>query len=470
MSTSSPAWQSHYHIILLHPMEPRILMLPGQGGWSLPHFRREERDHMNHAEPIIKAMQEQFGIHTTVLYCAYHYIDRENKHQANAIYVLENRNPAWVPPPGGKWVGREALADLAITIPGQRKVIDTCLRESEEHAIPALRSPWARRGWFDLVELWIREQLARLNCTIIAPIEQVKTWGISCVLRIPTTNGNIYFKVIPTSFMQEQVPASSPVNSKPPLLFAHEPMLTQALAVLYPRNMPTALAVDRERCWMLLADLGSELYENPDKTAWRNALRVYGQLQVGAANQIETLFAAGCLDRRLDVLERQIDPLLSDKDTLSGLGKGRIEQLRASAPKLKAMCRELASYAVPQTLVHGDLHAGNIALRNDNPIYFDWTDGCVAHPFFDVITFLENVDNPAEQIHLRDVYLSQWTDYEPMERLLEAFKLGAILGAVHQAVSYQHIIAHMEGMSKVELRGGASYWLRVLLQLLAETV
>jgi hypothetical protein len=83
-----------------------------------------------------------------------------------------------------------------------------------------------------------------------------------------------------------------------------------------------------------------------------------------------------------------------------------------------------------------------------------------------VLTFLENVDDPSERMHLRDVYLSQWTDYEPVERLIEAFQLSQMLSAVHQAVSYQHIMAHVEGTSKAEMRGSASYWLRILLQTL----
>lgn len=255
-----------------------------------------------------------------------------------------------------------------------------------------------------------------------------------------------------------------------PLLFTHEPMLIQSLAAWYPQNMPRLLAMERERCWMLLADFGTELYDHPNKTTWEKALEVYGQMQVAATQRIDSLFAVGCLDRRLHILATQIDPLLNDEDVLADLNRSEIEQLRTHGPQLKIMCHQLAHYAIPQTLVHGDLHSGNIAVQNDNYIYFDWTDCCVAHPFFDVLTFLENVDDPVERIRLRDTYLVQWTDYASIEYLREVFPLSQMLATIHQAVSYWHIMAHVESTSKQEMRGGATYWLRILLQLLAATV
>ena len=125
----------------------------------------------------------------------------------------------------------------------------------------------------------------------------------------------------------------------------------------------------------------------------------------------------------------------------------------------------MANCAIPQTLVHGDLHTGNIAVLHDNYTFFDWSDGCVAHPFFDVLTFMENIDDLVEQTRFRDIYLAQWTDYASIAYLREIFPLSQILATIHQAVSYQHMIAHMEGTSKQAMRGGATYWLRILLQL-----
>ena len=379
MTTTSPACQSRYHLILLHPTESRILLLPEQNSWILPSFHKVELTHMSDAHLIIDTMQRELDIDAIVLYCAHHHIDSEHARQ-ELIYVLEIRHPSWITPEGSQWVGHDTLAHLELTHPEQRKVITACLHESEK--IPPLRPPWARKGWFAITEHWIQEQLARLNYTIVAPVLQMRTWSISCVLRVPTTNGYVYLKAILNSFTHASTPTySSDTTGILPLFFTHEPMLIQSLAAWYPQNMPRLLAMERERCWMLLADFGTELYKNPNKTALERALEVFSQMQVAATQRIDSLFAAGCLDRRLHILATQIDPLLNDEDVLADLNRSEIEQLRAHRSQLKTMCHELANYAIPQTLVHGDLHSGNIAVQNDNFIYFDWTDCCVAHPF-----------------------------------------------------------------------------------------
>lgn len=161
--------------------------------------------------------------------------------------------------------------------------------------------------------------------------------------------------------------------------------------------------------------------------------------------------------------------MLGDEEVVADLSSREVEQLRALGPDLKILCHQLANDAIPQTLVHGDLHPGNIAVQNGTPIYFDWTDACVAHPFFDVLTFLDTVDDPVWQRRLHDSYLVQWTDYASLECLREVFARSQLLATIHQAVSYRHIMAPVEGPSKQAIRGGATYWLRKLLQLVAET-
>lgn len=468
MSTSPLIWQSHYYLIVLHSTESRILLLHEQNSWLLPSFRTAEPAHISNAYLIMKTILRQPGIDAIVLYCASNHVDRENSQQ-ELIYVLEIRHPYWIPPADSQWVGNDTLNRLELMLPEQRTIIASSLHESEE--IPLLRPSWARRGWLALAETWIHEQLAHLNYAIIAPIEQVKIWSVSCVLRVQTTIGNVYFKANLDRDMQSNIPIL-PTDKRVilPLLFAHEQLLIQSLAELYPQNIPALLAMDRERCWMLLAEFGTQLYAHSNKIVWEKALEVYAKMQVAAIKHVDTLLAEGFLDRRLHILEAQIDPLLHDKDALADLNRNEIEQLLAYGPQLKIMCHQLLNCAVPQTLVHGDLHTGNIAVQNDNFIYFDWSDGCVAHPFFDVLTFMENIDDPVEQIRFRDSYLVQWTDYASIEYLREIFPLSQILATIHQAVSYQHMVAHMEGTSKQAMRGGLTYWMRILLQLWTKTV
>jgi aminoglycoside phosphotransferase (APT) family kinase protein len=118
---------------------------------------------------------------------------------------------------------------------------------------------------------------------------------------------------------------------------------------------------------------------------------------------------------------------------------------------------------VPQTLVHGDLHTGNVALIEGKMLFFDWTDACIAHPFFDVMLTINWEEDAEIQVRLRDQYLSLWTAYEPMARLLELWSLAHPLFALHHAISYQHIVAGLEATAKHELIAWPSYWLRKVL-------
>ena len=143
-----------------------------------------------------------------------------------------------------------------------------------------------------------------------------------------------------------------------------------------------------------------------------------------------------------------------------------IEKLRALAPKFQAMCERLAEDAIPQTLVHGDFHSGNIIVNDGSYLFFDWTDACIAHPFFDLPTLFED-DFPdgasVERAHLEDTYLRTWAAYGPVEKLREAFTQGYTLGMVHQAISYQQIIASLEPAAKRDLDHGLRFWLLRLL-------
>jgi hypothetical protein len=246
-------------------------------------------------------------------------------------------------------------------------------------------------------------------------------------------------------------------------LFVNEAVLLSRLAGSYPAHIPKPLRIDPERRWMLLADFGQPMVEKASLADKETLFRTFGQIQIEAAAQVEALLAMGCLDRRLDKLTTQIEPLLNDPEATIELDEVEREHLHRLIPNLKARCEQLAGYGVPQTLVHGDLHTGNVALIEGKMLFFDWTDACIAHPFFDVMLTINWEEDAEIQVRLRDQYLSLWTAYEPMARLLELWSLAHPLFALHHAISYQHIVAGLEATAKHELIAWPSYWLRKVL-------
>lgn len=117
-------------------------------------------------------------------------------------------------------------------------------------------------------------------------------------------------------------------------------------------------------------------------------------------------------------------------------------------------------------MLHGDFHAGNIIVRDGAYLVFDWTDACIAHPFLDLVTIIDNDDSEsmtdAERNTLSDAYLEEWAAYAPMDTLREAARIAMLLGALHQAGSYKLIIASLEDAARWEFGWAIAQWLRPL--------
>lgn len=444
-----------YYNIIPHSTEPGLLMQRVNKGWSLPHFI-PSKNHFAHAYLINEAMQQQLGIDVTVLSCIYNDLDPV-LNRVNRVFALENHSPDWQPPAQYRWIDKYELNKLALAVPEHYPILLAWFKEIEDPKIRSQRVPWGRMGWYKKATAWIYEQLNNLSITPISPIEQLRSWSTSCILRLNTTAGNIYFKAIPIALQ-------------------NEPLFTQNLAQYYPENTPYLLSIDPEQRWILMQDFaGAPLSEKADISYWEEALRLFAKIQINSVDRVENLLSLGWPDRRTNKLLFDIELLLGDTEALLAgdfiiIEESDVEELRTLIPQFKAMCEELASYNLPQTLVHGDFWAKNVVVTdtNRNYIYFDWPNSAIAHPFFDIVNFLyiEKYvpDFPEVRTHLRNIYLEQWTSYEPMERLLQAFELCQTLGILYQAITYYQIVSQLEPLAKWEIEVAVPLCLEKLLK------
>src|SRR5438477_2563449 len=123
---------------------------------------------------------------------------------------------------------------------------------------------------------------------------------------------------------------------------------------------------------------------------------------------------------------------------------------RRSMPR-SMTCRSCARYGVPETLLHGDFHRGNVATSGGRTMLVDWTDGCVGHPFFDLATALP--DDGKHRETLLSAYLEGWAELTPIAQLRDAFTIADCLACLHHAVSYQRILDGIEPGERWELGG-----------------
>ncbi len=443
------------HLFLIIPHAQNLLLLPSTEGWRLPSVRAEGNLWFSDTLQVSEKLRQELGLDFafTLLRNASHRED-DVARLGQDFLVLEVHSPLLSPPLGGSWISSQEILELALALPEERSLLLTYFSELTEQAIPAQRAPWARVGWFQVARAWMEAELVRLGYEQSGAVEQVRNWCLSCVLRVPTQSGMIYYKAA----------ADLP-------LFVNEPLFVAKIATLFPGSIPMPLSLDVEREWMLMADFGKSLRDQgKGEHDFAPVLSAYGRLQCQSAAHVEELIASSGHDRRLLILASQIDLLLTHPLSQSVLELAEWESVQQLAPQLKALCVKLGEYNLPNTLLHGDLHMGNVAGRDGAYLFFDWTDGCVGHPFIDMLHVYFYEDSEAEQVRLRDAYLAQWEAYEPRERLLEAWKIAKPLSALHQAVSYLSIVENLEPMVRAEIIHGLSDFLRCMLASLSKEV
>ncbi len=294
--------------------------------------------------------------------------------------------------------------------------------------LPKLEIPWAKPGWFDEAEVWIQEQIQCHGLKAIAPIEVVKNWALAIILRVATTEGMIYFK------------ASSP-------LFAQEAEFTGILAQRYRQNIPEVLATSPDKSWILMRELEGELLENMgDICHWEAALHQWAKFQILAIEHRSDLIACGWVDLGVEHIAKTLDGLFDPSLRLprnygKKLANRELLQLLPFVPKLQKVLEELRELNIPDTLVHGDLSPRNIYLRDQGFVYFDWSDTCISHPFFDLIRFLYEISKDLPDVtdarsRIRNAYLAPWTIYAPMEQLVSTFEFAsATLVSLYETIS-----------------------------------
>jgi hypothetical protein len=300
---------------------------------------------------------------------------------------------------------------------------------------------WTQRSWLAQASHWIEHELYQKGIKRINPIQQLRVRHWSIVLQVPTNVGNVYFKAV--------IPE-----------LAHEAALTQFLSHQHPHCTPEVLAIDGERGWLLMAEGGvtfrDTLKTEDDIQYWEHLLRIYAKLQQDSVKSVNNFLEMGVPDRRLVGLPARFQQLLTDAEILgidhsSGINLTEYQCLQSKVDLLDKICGQLATFSIPETLHHGDLHDGNTFLSNERYIFFDWGDSSITHPFFSLHSTyscltrrfkLGRDSNCFKQ--LRRYYLREWTEYETEERLEEAFGLAQKLSPILAVLRWLPVLSTMD--------------------------
>jgi hypothetical protein len=417
-----------YRVLLPHPLESRLLMIHVHGDWRLPEWDEPTAHPWQVADHVNRAVAARFGMETTVLRCVSARTDPESG-RARRVYELENHSAPHDMVPASTWIGRAELPMLPIADPDTRELIaEWFSRDAGE--LPVRGTAWMQRGWYIEALAWAAARLSERGMTTHATPDQLRSSERSFVMRIATDQGICYFKAVPP-------------------VYGHEPELAHWLALAYPDHFPDVLAIEPARGWLLERAVPADalpLDEVREEEEWYRAVRRLAEIQVECSTRTQELSALGCPHRGLEILARRIPRLCADAGAFllgepCGLSRTEITRVAALAPTLLALCEELASYAIPDSIEHGDLVASTVFSSFGGPIFVDWSNASLSHPFFTVSRIMSEAVSlvPAtsreSRRRLRDSYLLPWAAAAPHQTLVRAFEIARVLAPVHQAAT-----------------------------------
>ena len=296
-----------------------------------------------------------------------------------------------------------------------------------------LRRSWARPGGPTSDLRWASAVLAERGISRVGPAEQVRSWNLSSIWRIPVEGQTVWLKVVPP-------------------MFAHEGALLERL---HGSMVPKLLAHQKGR--LLLAEItGEDLYDARLETLLRMVTQLVA-IQKDWIGRTDELLALGLPDWPLrsfpEALEHTIEAntarlSVTDRATLASF-------LEAFDDRAEAVqrCR------IPDTLMHGDFHPGNCRGDAKSLVIMDWGDSCVGHPLLDQPSFLDRVPEKDKRA-VQDHWHREWSKALPHSEPNSASKLLAPIAAARLAVVYQRFLEDIEPSERPYHQADPAEWLQ----------
>lgn len=270
----------------------------------------------------------------------------------------------------------------------------------------------------ELIE-WIDDALSDSDLERSGPVEQVRTWNLSCLLRVPITSGRpLWLKAVPD-------------------FFRHEPAVLATLAAADPSLVPELVAA--RPGVSLMAESGNRdgYGVGPDRLL-SAVERFVAARRVCDPAGLTSVPTFGSADARLalgDLLDRHAPELDVDE-----------------CAKLRSLIDEVDdrwdATGAADTLTHGDLHGGNLRLDDDNvgaDVIVDWGDATISHPLLDLAVLDSYTPDWGPEVAERwlgllELSVGAWTAFRP-------------LAALRLAVVYRSFCDRIEASEQIYHRG-----------------
>lgn len=396
----------------------RILLIASSRGLALPSVQ-VPREHPGAIDAVLRAARRRYGLRASVL----RPLARPRDPATGAFNValeLELFDAQPLRGRGARWIPVAEIRGHSLYRKDDREAWMRWRRPARG------RPEWAKPGWRDRALRWA----ARRMGVPATRVEQPRAWESSCVYRLRSRRGVFYLKAVAARC-------------------DWEPRLTRWLAHRFPRLIAPVVAVGGGGRWLLTREAkGPSLRHSRQLRRWEQAAFEYGRMQRAVVGHTPALRWLGCPHRGTQWALREMRGLFRDRRLLAAGGRerlsvGEIARLRTLAPVLRARGRALAGCAVPLTLDHADFWAGNMIASRRGPVYLDWEDAVVSHPFWSVFMLPWSHGfhdrwgaRGAAARRVKDAYLAGWSGREGSARYRRAFDLAQSLAPLHYAATW----------------------------------
>jgi hypothetical protein len=258
---------------------------------------------------------------------------------------------------------------------------------------------FARIGWID--ELLAKTGSHRSSSSIPV-IRQLNQGNDFCLLSLKDSTGRkMWFKAVGEPNTRE---------------YALTAELTRRFPAFLPRILNT---IPEWKGWVMEDVEGVPLNEADIRCQCEQAFTALATMQKEMVTDMASLSALGAIDWTCGRIASLSEPFFAESQRAMQaqistksrpLGRSELHQLKND---VEPALREFSDAGVPDTLVHGDIGHGNIITTLNGPVFLDWAETYVGHPFLSAEHLLADLvrSNPplaAEQTALRTHYAAQW--------------------------------------------------------------
>jgi phosphotransferase family enzyme len=278
------------------------------------------------------------------------------------------------------------------------------------------RAAWARPGGPASDITWADAILHTTGRQRSGQGEQIKTWNLSSIWRLPTVDGDTWLKAVPP-------------------FFAHEGAIIGAIG---PPFVPVLLGTEPGRA--LLGDVPGENRFGAPLDLMLEMVAFLVKLQTTWMDRVPELFSLGLPDWRADQLGPALAHLVSRCGNEIGLEERRALDRLISG--LDDRWTEIDACGLPPTLVHGDFHPGNFRGEAGSLVLMDWGDSFIGNPLFDMTGMLARAGDSEQRV--RQEWVQAWAEAVPGSDPAQAAELLAPVAMLRNALVYRSFLDQIE--------------------------